>query len=519
MNTKSLTFAFFILLGLLALQFEPSANAQGLVSLSGKIKYTTDGATLITVPIGNPAQVGTFGQLNVALVYSDTASAGLFSAFMASPLIGDWGQAAPITHKINAPAGALAVTTITVGTNSPEEAFIVGWTGTYTDWNSAWQAYATDIVLLGWSGSSLSGGSLGWSQTNTLPPSSPTSIVSGVGGFAGLVLAPPRLDVYPPLIVQQPQSCAVADGAALYLSVWASGTGPLSYQWRNSSGNIVGATNPTYSLNPAHTNNSDGYFVVVTDLYGATTSAVATVTVYKPVSITTQPASQVVPAGSKVSFSVVAWGFPAPSYQWTFWGTNLPGATSSTLTVTNAQLRNMGDYAVLVGNGYSSQLSDTATLSMSPSATMPYLGATAVWGRSAVLSVGAIGTGDLWYQWYKDGVAIDGATAATLSFANIQLTNGGYYSVVVSSLLGSFTNSALLVVNPANMDLGMYAGIVITGAAGYSYEIQYSTDLRDTNAWVTLTNLTLQQPVELWVDTSVSAFTKAHRYYRILPGP
>ena len=74
-------------------------------------------------------------------------------------------------------------------------------------------------------------------------------------------------------------------------------------------------------------------------------------------------------------------------------------------------------------------------------------------------------------------------------------------------------------VNPANMDLGMYAGIVITGAAGYRYEIQSTTDLRDTNAWVTLTNLTLQQPVELWVDTSVNAATKEHRYYRILPGP
>src|ERR1035437_4774545 len=33
------------------------------------------------------------------------------------------------------------------------------------------------------------------------------------------------------------------------------------------------------------------------------------------------------------------------------------------------------------------------------------------------------------------------------------------------------------------------------------------------------TNLTLQQPVELWVDTDVNALTKEHRYYRILPGP
>ena len=49
--------------------------------------------------------------------------------------------------------------------------------------------------------------------------------------------------------------------------------------------------------------------------------------------------------------------------------------------------------------------------------------------------------------------------------------------------------------------MGLYAGITITGAAGYHYEIQYTMDLTVTNAWVTLTNLTLQAPVELWVDT------------------
>ncbi len=91
--------------------------------------------------------------------------------------------------------------------------------------------------------------------------------------------------------------------------------------------------------------------------------------------------------------------------------------------------------------------------------------------------------------------------------------------MVVSSLLGSVTNSAQVVVNPAGTDLGMYAGITIAGAAGYTYVIQYSTNLTDTNSWMTLTNLTLQQPVELWVDTSVDALKRSHRYYRILPAP
>lgn len=69
------------------------------------------------------------------------------------------------------------------------------------------------------------------------------------------------------------------------------------------------------------------------------------------------------------------------------------------------------------------------------------------------------------------------------------------------------------------MELGIYAGIGISGAAGYSYEIQYSTDLTVTNSWITLTNITLQQPYELWVDTSVDARTAVRRYYRILPVP
>ena len=327
--------------------------------------------------------------------------------------------------------------------------------------------------------------------------------------------------VFPPSITQQPLSWTVAAGTVLNLSVSASGTPPLSFQWLDSAGQIPGATNATFTLNPAQTNDADGYYAVVTNLYGSLTSAVAVVTVYVPVSIIIQPASQVVPARSTVWFSVVAGGYPAPAYQWAFNGTNLLGATASTLTITNALLPDMGDYAVLVGNGYSSQLSATATLSMSPSITSPFVGATTIWGRSAVLSVGAIGSGDLSYQWYQNGVAIEGATGATLNFTSIQLTNGGLYSVVVSSPFGIITNvAAQVIVNPAGLSLGFSPTLTISGETGYSYIIQSATDLTDTNAWVTLTNLTLTQPVQLWVDTNVdvtSPFNPKY-FYRVLPG-
>ena len=326
---------------------------------------------------------------------------------------------------------------------------------------------------------------------------------------------------FPPSITQELRSWTVASGTILNLSVSASGTEPLTYLWRNSSGEIAGATNATYTLNPVQTNNADGYFVVVTNLYGCVTSAVATVTVYVPVSITAQPASQIVAARSTVWFSVVAGGYPAPAYQWAFNGTNMPGATSSALTITNVLLPRLGDYAVQVGNGYSSQLSATATLSMSPSLTSPFIGATAIWGTSAALSVGAIGSGEMGYQWYQGGSAVEGATNATLNFPSIQFTDGGMYSVVVSSPFGIITNvAAQVVVNPAGVSLGFSPTLTITGAVGYAYIIQSSANLSDTNAWITLTNLTLTEPVQIWVDTGVDASSPFYSkyFYRVLPG-
>jgi hypothetical protein len=200
--------------------------------------------------------------------------------------------------------------------------------------------------------------------------------------------------VLPPSISSQPIPQAVAVGASLVLGASADGTAPLSYQWQNSSGAIPGQTNSSLDLSPAQTNYSDNYSVVVSNPYASATSQVASVFVYLPVSILAQPNSLVGPASASASFSVVASGFPAPtSYQWTFNGTNLPGATSSLLNINRINLSTIGNYQVLVGNGYSFTNSTIATLNMSPSITSPFNGATTIWGQSAALSVGAIGSG------------------------------------------------------------------------------------------------------------------------------
>jgi uncharacterized delta-60 repeat protein len=80
--------------------------------------------------------------------------------------------------------------------------------------------------------------------------------------------------------------------------------------------------------------------------------------------ITSQPTNQTVAISDTAMFTVVADGTSPLSYQWNFNGTNLSGATNTSLMLTNVQLTNSGNYAVLVTNTYGSALSSNATLTL-----------------------------------------------------------------------------------------------------------------------------------------------------------
>src|SRR5271170_871260 len=77
-----------------------------------------------------------------------------------------------------------------------------------------------------------------------------------------------------PGIAVEPQSQIAPVSASVTLTVTASGTAPFYYQWWDSAGSIPDATNADYSLDPAETNESDNYFVVVSNAVGSITSSV-----------------------------------------------------------------------------------------------------------------------------------------------------------------------------------------------------------------------------------------------------
>jgi hypothetical protein len=83
----------------------------------------------------------------------------------------------------------------------------------------------------------------------------------------------------PPTITQQPVGLAVLPGATANFSVLATGTSPLNYQWRFFGTNLNGATASSFSLSNIQPANAGGYTVVITNVYGSITSAVASLKV------------------------------------------------------------------------------------------------------------------------------------------------------------------------------------------------------------------------------------------------
>jgi endonuclease/exonuclease/phosphatase family metal-dependent hydrolase len=175
-----------------------------------------------------------------------------------------------------------------------------------------------------------------------------------------------------------------------------------------------------------------------------------------PPVIVTQPQSQTNAAGTTITFSVGASGSGTLACQWQFNGTNIAGATANPFVLVNAQLTNNGNYSVIVTNLFGSVISSNAVLLLTnapPAITTQPQSQSVLAGQTATFSVGATGTPPLNYQWFFSGTNIAGATTNPFTLANVQLTNAGNYSVVITNIAGSATSSAALLTvlftNPA----------------------------------------------------------------------
>jgi hypothetical protein len=293
-----------------------------------------------------------------------------------------------------------------------------------------------------------------------------------------------------PAISVQPVGQSVIAPAPATFSVTATGTGPLSYQWKKNTIDIPGAVASSYTT-PATVlaDNNSSFSVVVSSPYGSLASNGATLNVTAaPVapSISVQPADQTVLAPATATFSVVSSGTAPLSYQWKRNGIPV-GLNASSYTTPATTIGDHGSqYTVTITNAVGTANSGIATLTVNaaPAITLQPTNQTVAAPATATFTVGANGTAPLTYQWKKGGADIPGATLPTYTTpATSAGDSGSLYSVVVTNAFGFATSgNATLTVNvppaftvhPASQTVLAPAtatfSVTATGTAPLSYQ-------------------------------------------------
>lgn len=284
-----------------------------------------------------------------------------------------------------------------------------------------------------------------------------------------------------PVIVTNPASWSAAAGDTVEFSVAASSPYSLGYQWLQNGTNLPSATSSNQTLNAVPlADNGYTYQCVVTNVYGAVTSSVATLTVTSLPVIPSLGALQPIASyiGNTVSINAGASGTDPKTYQWYFNGNQIAdggigdggsyvGTTTAALTINNAQSGEAGVYSALVGNvvGPASNAVASLTLTYAPPAiVVPPAPTTAFLGQNLSLGVsaydGTVNGASLSYQWYTtgkggsnkltDGGEYSGTSDAGTLSTSLNITgaiarDATNYVVVVSNSGGSVTSAPVAV--------------------------------------------------------------------------
>jgi len=264
-----------------------------------------------------------------------------------------------------------------------------------------------------------------------------------------------------PAISQQPTGSSVSSGGSASLTVVATGTATLTYQWYiGTSGNTsqpVSTGGTTATLNLTSVTSTTTYWVQVSNGCGTVNSSAATITVTgggcTAPSITTQPFGTSVNLGSQASLTVGASGTATLSYQWYIGNPPSqaqpvsPNGTSSTLNVTPTQTTT---YWVQVTNGCGFANSSPATVMVNSGCVAPVIttqpGDQQVTSGSMVsLSFGYAGTPGAvsWYQGVKPDKSQRVGTGQNITVGPVTQTTS--YWAEVSNTCGAAQTRTMLV--------------------------------------------------------------------------
>jgi len=282
-----------------------------------------------------------------------------------------------------------------------------------------------------------------------------------------------------------------------------NGLGTIGYQWKSDGANIAGAVSSTLTLAQAQV----GHLITVTGSYtdgagfaesatSAATSAVANVNDAPTGAVTITGAATQGQTLTAANTLADADGLGTIGYQWKADGTNISGATGSTLALAQAQV----GHVITVSAGYtdgqgtaesvtSSGTSAVANVNDAPTGSVTIAG-TAAQGQVLTASntlADADGLGTIGYQWKADGANISGATGSTLTLAQAQV---GHMITVAASYVDSLATAESVASSGttavANVNDAPTGSVSIAGTATQGQVLTASNTLADADGLGTI---------------------------------
>lgn len=168
--------------------------------------------------------------------------------------------------------------------------------------------------------------------------------------------------------------------------------------------------------------------------------------------IVTQPMSQTSCPTQPVVFAIEV-SRPDVAYQWFKDGAAIDGATSAEYAIASADESDEGVYAARVVDFCGELISADAVLDVVdlPVFTTLPQDVSVCLGEAAEICSVADGLEPLSFQWFKDGVAIDGATSMCITIPALSSSDVGGYTVVVTDGCGSAVESPPAIVSAADV--------------------------------------------------------------------
>ncbi|MCX6916885.1 MAG: immunoglobulin domain-containing protein, partial [Verrucomicrobia bacterium] len=221
------------------------------------------------------------------------------------------------------------------------------------------------------------------------------------------------------------------------------------------------------------------------------------------------PQSRTAEAGSAISFSARAEGFPPITYEWVFNATNLLcSGTNSLLLLTNVQPSQAGAYTVVVTNLFGASTSTPAMLSVIPPVPRKMVPAISLTGDvGSVLHpsyADALGRGADWQA--LDAVTLT-ATPQFYPDLTHPLPSARFYRAWQTNVPS---------VQPV-LEASLATELTLTGAIASKVRVDYINQYGPTDAWMTLDTVAMTNTTQPYFDFTM--FRQPARLYRLVPVP